>query len=187
MKYNNFDFLKNTFWCVPERSTTALEYGLTPIKIPHKVQVVWNITDVINNEYIVGICYSKFFKYSISFLNAMINKDGIITMMFNSNVHQTDIFSVGTLLMITEINPPFPYEKQYVNLKLNHVFQMQVNLPVYDGDDPTKPKPNSFMLHNAYMVQATPQTDIWNNLPTTNNSIPTFIAEAEVATNKNNV
>jgi hypothetical protein len=40
------------------------------------------ITDVINNEYIVGKCYSKFGEYTISNINAMINQNGGIVMMF---------------------------------------------------------------------------------------------------------
>ena len=106
----------------------------------------------------------------------MINKDGTITMMFIDKEKKTNIFSTGTLFHINEITPPFPYEKSYKKMGLNHVFQMQVNLPVYLN---RLQVPNTYLLHNAYMVQATPQTDIWYDLPTTNNSVPDFIAEAE--------
>jgi hypothetical protein len=106
----------------------------------------------------------------------MINKEGTITMMFLDQ-YKKNIFSTGNLFNIKQIKPPFQYENKYLRLGLNNVFQMQLNLPIYIDDETQQS--NTYILHNAYMVQATEKTCIWYNLPTTNNSIPEFIAAAE--------
>ena len=156
------------WWCVPTRSTVALAYN-KDIHYEQFVQVVWNITDVVNNEYIVGKCYSKFQNYKKSDLYGMINNSGKITMMFETSTTE-DTFSTGVLLKMASINPKFPYNNLYKQLKYNYVFQMQVNL----GEE-FNPDSNTYMLHNAYMVRTSPQTPIWFDLPIVRMTVPDFV------------
>jgi len=171
---NSWNWLVGTTWVVPPVSTVALSYTAVNGTLkysPQTAQVIWQFTEVIDDYYVKANIYSYFGNYQTGVLMGMIGPDGDLQFNFQKLVgEQSNTYSTGWIKP-NDGKAVKDYDKK------KFIIHMQVQLNRLETSNDTVV---SKLMHNAYMIMATPKDTIWNNLPGTarvNNGVPLSVPE----------